>query len=104
MTTRIVRAGAAAFLVFLLPPAARTQQNERPGVVRETAGVTVIVPAESFQCWNGFQPGPNMPTLTVCAPRISLAATFQLAVKVRLTFRVNDWLSQYCWNTLPVEL
>ena len=68
------------------------------------AVVTVSVPAELFQCWKGFQPLPNMPILTVCAPRTSLAGTFHLAVNVRLTFLVNDWLSQYCWNTLPVEL
>ncbi len=70
-------------------------------VVVVPAAVTVSVPAESFQCWNGFQPGPNIPTLIVRAPRAWSAGTLHWAVNVRVTPLVNDWLSQNCWNTLP---
>jgi hypothetical protein len=73
-------------------------------VVVVTPGVTVSVPAESFQCWNGFQPAPNIPILIVYEPTAWLAGMFHLAVNLRFTPLVNDWLSQYCWNTLPVEL
>ena len=47
----------------------------------------------------GFQLGPNMPTLIVYVPTAWLAGMFQVVVNVRVTFPVNAWLSQTCWKT-----